>query len=734
MNSNKEWIVRASAEDMSADETVRRIARELKLTLPTAQLLVNRGCRTVEEAYNFLAKKTELFHDPFAMLDMREAAEAVLDALYAGEKIAIYGDYDVDGVTSVSALYLYLKSLGADVSYYIPCRLGEGYGMSENAVRKLAEDGVRTIITVDTGITAVKEALVAKELGIRLVVTDHHECCGDIPEAAAVVNPHRPDDTYPFKELAGVGVVFKFLCAMEAVRCPDDSVGECVRRICIGYIDLVAIGTVADVMPICDENRLIVALGLRMMESTPREGVRALLDASTSESKSSQKKKITSSLIGFTIAPRINAAGRIQDASIAVQLFLAQDAETADGLAYRLCDINRQRQNEENKMVDAAYARIDAGCDLENDPVIVLDDEKWHHGVIGIVSSRITEKYGCPSILISFALSGGDLAENHTPAPEDHGKGSGRSVKGMNLVEALSHCSDLLEKYGGHELGDGMTIRRDKLPEFREKINAYARQCFFEGMPVASAEADCELTSAEFTMTQAEQLYGLEPYGLSNPTPVFVSYSMTVADISAVGAGKHLRIRLEKDGVAVTAMFFRHGLSDVDFYPGDRVDVMYNLDINEFQGNRSLQFILKEIRLSKDIRSREAEEHEQYNEVCACMTENRPLDARIVPFAVPVRADFAAVYSTLKHELTLGHEIFSIRALRHLLRSRNIPIGYTKLTFILTVFGELSILRVEEIDPVREIYRFQMVYGREKTSLDHSGVLRKLYSCAKTGE
>ncbi len=734
VNDNKEWIVRASAEEMSQNETVRRIASELKLTLPTAQLLVNRGCNTVDEAYNFLSKKTELFHDPFSMCDMREAAEAVIDALESGEKIAIYGDYDVDGVTSVSTLYLYLKSLGADVSYYIPCRLGEGYGMSENAVRKLAEDGIQTIITVDTGITAVKEALLAKELGIRLIITDHHECCGDIPEAAAVVNPHRPDDTYPFKSLAGVGVVFKFLCALEAVRCPDDSMGECVRRICVGYIDLVSIGTVADVMPISDENRLIVALGLRMMESSPREGVRALLDASTSESKSSQKKKMTSSLIGFTIAPRINAAGRIQDASIAVQLFLAQDAETADTLAYRLCDINRQRQNEENKMVDAAYARIDASCDLEHDPVIVLDDEQWHHGVIGIVASRITEKYGCPSILISFAPSGGEVEEKHSPAPEDQGKGSGRSVKGMNLVEALSHCADLLEKFGGHELAAGLTIRRDKLPAFREKINAYARECFCEGMPVVSAEADCELTSAEFTMTQAEQLYGLEPYGLSNPTPVFVSYSMNVADIAAVGAGKHLRVRLEKDDVSVTAMYFRHGLADIDFYPGDRVDVMYNLDINEFQGNRSIQFILKEIRLSEDIRSREADEHAQYNEICACMTASSPLDARVIPFAVPVRADFAAVYSTLKHELTLGHEIYSIRALRHLLRSRNISIGYTKLTFILAVFGELSILRVEEIDPVREIYRFQMIYGREKTSLDRSVILRKLYSCAKAGE
>ena len=734
MSSYKEWIVRANAGDMASSETVRQIADGLHLTRPTAQLLVNRGCTTVEKAYNFLAKKTELFYDPFLLKDMDRAAETVLSAVEQEHKIAIYGDYDVDGVTSVSALYLYLKSMGADVSYYIPCRMGEGYGMSESAVRKLAEDGVQTIITVDTGVTAVNEARLAKELGITLVITDHHECCSELPEAAAVVNPHRPDDTYPFKELAGVGVVFKLLCAVESLRAPDDPLGECVRRICMDYIDLVSIGTVADVMPICDENRLIVALGLRILETSPREGIRALLDVSLSESKSTQKKKITSSLIGFTIAPRINAAGRIQDASIAVQLFLAQDVDTANQLAHRLCDINRQRQNEEHKIVDAAYARIDTGHDLEHDPVIVLEDEHWHHGVIGIVSSRITERYGCPSILISFeSQTAEEGAGERSALPEDLGKGSGRSVKGMNLVEALSHCSELLEKFGGHELAAGLTIRRDMLDAFKKKINEYGRSCFSSGMPVPVVEADCELTAADFTMVQAEQLYGLEPYGVSNPTPVFAAYNMTVEDISAVGAGKHLKLRLAKDGVCVTAMYFRHGLADVDFYPGDRVEVLFNLDVNEFQGNRTLQFIVKDIRLAEDIRIREESEVEQYSEVCRCMTENQPIPPKMVPFVLPQRTDFTAVYTTLKHELCLGHEVYSIRALRHLLRSKGIQIGYTKLTFILAVFGELSILRVEELDTERDIYRFQLVYGRGKANLDNSVLLQRLRSCAASG-
>jgi len=730
VSRKKQWIVRASAWDIASSETVHQIAEELHLTPPTAQLLVNRGCDTPGKAADFLGKKTELFHDPFDLKDMAQAAETVLSAVEQGHKIAIYGDYDVDGVTSVSALYLYLKSLNADVTYYIPCRMGEGYGMSEKAVRKLAADGIQTIITVDTGITAVREAALTKELGITLVITDHHECCGELPDAAAAVNPHRPDDTYPFKELAGVGVVFKLLCAVECLRSPDDPMGECVRRICMEYIDLVAIGTVADVMPLCDENRLIVALGLRMIENSPREGIRALLEASMNESKSTQKKKITSSLIGFTIAPRINAAGRIQDASTAVQLFLEQEEEPARQLAHRLCDINRQRQNEENKIADAAYARIDAGIDIDENPVIVLEDDQWHHGVVGIVASRITERYGCPSILISFApQNGGGEEENDLPA-ESFGKGSGRSVRGMNLVDALSACSDLLEKYGGHELAAGLTVRRENLPEFKKRINEYGRNCFAQGVPDPAIEVDCELTPRDFTMLQAEQLYALEPYGVSNPTPVFVSYFMKVEDISPVGAGKHLRIRLSGDGVSVTAMYFRHGLADVDFYPGDCVDVLYNLDINEFQNNRTLQFIVKDIRLAEEIQKKEDEELQQYREISDAMLENRPISPKDIPHVVPSREDCASVYTTLKHELSLGHEIYSIRALRHLLRTKNISIGYTKLTFILGIFGELNILQVEELDGERDIYRFRMVYGRGKANLDDSLLLRRLRCCA----
>ncbi len=724
--SGREWILQASAEDIRRNADVHAVAEALSLTYPTAQLLVNRGYRTPKAAQDFLLKREELFHDPFLLKDMEAAARTILQAVSNGEKIAVFGDYDVDGVTSVSILCLYLRRLGGNITYYIPCRTGEGYGMSEPAVRKLAAEGVTTIITVDTGITAQAEAEVLHSLGVTLVVTDHHECHGDLPAAAAVVNPHRPDDTYPFKELAGVGVVFKLLCAMEFCRRPGELLGECVRTVAMEYADLVAIGTIADVMPIRDENRLIVALGIQLIERSPREAVRALLDAATSESKSKSPRKISSSLIGFTIAPRINAAGRIRDASIAVELFLETDPTIADQLAHKLCDINRERQNEENKIVDVAYARIDAEHDFVKDPVIVLDDAHWHHGVIGIVASRITERYCCPSILISFENDRGDAA----PTAEDTGKGSGRSVKGMNLVEALATCSDILEKFGGHELAAGLTVRRENLPALRERLNDYARTAFSHGLPAPTVEADCELLAEDLTMHQVEELYALEPYGISNPVPLFLTQSMTVSDVSTVGAGKHIRFKLKKDGVELTAMYFRHGLADIDVYPGDSIDVLYNLDINEFQGKKSLQMILKELRLSTNAHLREEEARAVYRRVSDALEAGEtpvPDDVRAV---LPDRSDCGTVYNVLKHELYLGHEVFSIRALSHLLRTTEKAVPYGKLKFILRIFSELHLLQVEEMDPLREIYAFRYIHMHGKTSLDKSVLLQTLRRAA----
>ena len=721
MNYKNKWVVAATREQISRDPIVTEIAGELNITLPTAQLLCNRGCTSAKEARAFLMKEEEQLHDPFIMKDMDKAAAKIPEAVRNGDKIVIFGDYDVDGVTSVSSLYLYLKSKGANVDYYIPCRSGEGYGMSEGAVRKLAEDGCRMIITVDTGITAFEEAKIARELGVTLIITDHHECHAELPEADAVVNPRRSDCLYPFKELAGVGVVFKLLCALESAMNPEDTLVSCVRRVSKEYGDLIAIGTVADVMPIRDENRLIVSYGLSIIENTDRPGLIELIDATRSESKYNTKKKITASFIGYTIAPRINAAGRIRDASIAVELFLAEDCETAAPIAKQLCDINHERQDNENQIIEQAYAKIAMEHDFENDPVIVLDDETWHHGIIGIVASRITEKYGCPSILISFEGSGEGLN------PDDAGKGSGRSIKGMNLVEVLSECSDLLEKYGGHELAAGLSIKRENLEEFKKRLNECARKALGDFDRKTVLEAECELVPSDITMEQANELYYLEPYGVSNPVPVFALQKVMLYDAALVGGGKHTRLTLKIDDSYISAMCFRQTLSDLDLYPGDIVDVLFTLDINEFQNQRNLQMIVKDVRLTSARYREEIADRELFVK----MREGaKPADLGIDEFSamemVPERSDFAAVYNTLKRELRVEHEMFSIRALQHLLKSNGTRIGYIKLRYILLTFHELNLLHIETYDEEKEIYIFKYIYQHGKTNLEKSNIYKKL--------
>ncbi len=723
MYYKNKWVIAATPGQIRENGDVGAIARDLDVTLPTAQLLYNRGCTSAEAARRFLAKEEEQLHDPYLMKDMDKAVKRILQSMKDGEKIVIYGDYDVDGVTSVSSLYLYLQSCGAQVDYYIPCRSGEGYGVSEGAIRKLYEDGCRLIITVDTGITAAEEAKVAKELGMGFVVTDHHECHGDLPVADAVVNPRRPDCPYPFKELAGVGVVFKLLCALEMAQNPQEGAVACVRRVSKVYGDLVAIGTVADVMPLQDENRLIVSYGLALIDDSDRPGLIELIDASSATSRYNTKRKITASFIGYTIAPRINAAGRIRDASLAVELFLAPDCETAAPIAKELCDINHQRQEAENAIVEQAYAKIAMEHDFEKDPVVVLDHETWHHGVIGIVASRVTEKYGCPSILISF--EGSPEGRN----ADDMGKGSGRSVKGLNLVEVLSSCSDLLEKFGGHELAAGLSIKRENLPLFRRRINERARECLGEADRTATLYAECELTPEDVTMEQANQLYYLEPYGASNPVPVFALRNIMLYDVTLVGGGKHTRLTLKIGNNYVKAMCFRSTLSELDVYPGDEVDLLFTLDVNEFQNQKSLQLIVKDVRLSEEQFGIENAERALYESMRHGSSRDEiGLDPLSAQSLIPDRNDFAAVYKTLCKELRVEHEIFSVRALQHLLKSSGIKLGYVKLRYILEIFNELNLIGVCPRDDEKEIFVFRYIYQHTKTNLDKSSIYKKLKS------
>lgn len=716
----KIWNIKYDESNSEHCAAADELCRTLKISPIISKLLCNRGYDTPDKADIFLKNAESILHDPFLLKDIEPAVERIEQAIEEGEKIVIYGDYDVDGVTSVSAMWLYLSNRGADVWYYIPSRSGEGYGLSRSAVDKLASEDFDLIITVDTGITANDEAEYAAGLGIDMVVTDHHECRAELPRACAVVNPHRPDCEYPFKELAGVGVVFKVLCACEIAR--ERRAGgqdiDGVRRICYEYADFAAIGTVADVMPIADENRLIVAMGLRMLADTKRPGIEALIEASTAPTTSKYppvRRKITSNYIGYSIAPRLNAAGRMSHAKYAVELLLAEDKATAQEFATKLCEINRQRQIEENRIAEQAYKRIEKYFDFAHNKVIVLDDDNWRQGIIGIVSSRITERYGLPSVLISF-----DGSTRGYSCEDDTGKGSGRSVKGMNLVDALTYCEDLLVKFGGHELAAGLTIKRSKIPAFIERINEYAAKNLGDEAMSVCLEADCEIKLRDVTLGFATELYQLEPFGVSNPVPEFVARGVRVERIIAVSAGKHTKLMLSDGENSICGMYFNMPSSKLNVHEGEYVDVLFSVDINEFQGNRTVQMIISDMRMSVEHEDEYAVLRRRYDEVKAGGEFSPEEDF------VPDREDLAEVYRVLRREYRIGHDSMSERTLLSLLymAAPQRKINYVKLMFILRIFRELQICDIERID--EELLSFEIPNGQSKTSIEKSSVLRKL--------
>lgn len=718
--NRKRWSTWYVPGDPETDACVAQISHDAGISELLSRLLYVRGYRSAQEAARFFRMETVLLHDPFLLTDMQSAVERLEQALERRERIAIYGDYDVDGVTSVSLLYLYLSGLGADVGYYIPSRSTEGYGMSAPAMDRLHKQGISLIVTVDTGITATAETAYAASLGMDVVITDHHECRDELPRACAVVNPHRPGDRYPFAELAGVGVVFKLVCALEMTRCRKQGIPEPdgVRRVCKSYADLVAIGTVADVMPVTDENRLMISLGLRRMEEDCRLGVEALLDAaSAGKDKGRQKsrKKITSTVIGFVIAPRMNAAGRISRASIAVELLLAASREEADRLAEQLCELNAERQAEENRIAQSAYGKIEMLPPEARSCVLVLDDDSWHQGVIGIVSSRITERYGMPSILVTY-----DGANGSVPSPADVGKGSGRSVKGLNLVEALGACEDLLVRYGGHELAAGLSIRRGDVEAFRERINGYAQERLTEDMRCVRLEADCELSAHELTLAHAEELDLLEPFGVSNPVPCFILRDAKLVRVVPMGGGKHLRMVLEKNGLAVNAVWFGRSAADLPFEVSDPVDLFFQLNVNEYQGSKSVQLIVQDAALSCGAREQYEAQIRRYEEIR--MGAEYGAEEQVCPS----REDVAAVYTYLRREFRAGRTSFPVRRLMGAVRSPDgSPFGYIKLKFIIRILQELQICGVSE--PVPDHFLFDIFYPT-KTNLDKSSILRRLRS------
>ncbi|MBO7148701.1 MAG: single-stranded-DNA-specific exonuclease RecJ [Clostridia bacterium] len=698
------------------EKIINNIAHALDVRRITAGLVYDRlKSDDIERASEFI-DSTSHFHDPFLMKDMEIACERIGSAIERGEHITVYGDYDVDGVTSVTLLTTYLKRRGVrSCSYYIPCRIGEGYGLSTGAIDKIFESDSRFIITVDTGITATDEIEYAKKLGIELVVTDHHECKrGETGEMilpfVPCVNPRQDNCNYPFDELAGVGVVFKLICALEMKRLGLD-VAEACERVIDEYGELVAIGTVADVMPLIDENRAIVKRGLEIMRDPKFVGTRELISLCAGiDFNKKPVKKLSTSLISFTLAPRINAVGRMGNAADAVELFACTDAETASQKALELSHMNTVRQQEENAILTEALAKIDK-CNI-NDKVIVLDDDNWHHGVIGIVASRITERYGLPSILISFE---GNIGEKTSGS--DIGKGSGRSVKGLDLVKALDACKDTLVRFGGHELAAGLTIERGNLESFKKAINEHADEIFDLKEAEQIITADASVGLEELDEKLACELYLLEPYGQANPLPQFIIENVTVSELYPLKEGKHVKLVVSKDNTSITALWFGKKFADIEFCVGDKIDLLGSLELNEFMGRTCVQIHIKDLRASKELTKEISEYAAVYND--ALHGGAYPADM------LPDRDDFAAVYRYIKNVLFKENDEDCVRyslIAAHVLKNEKMP--YIKLRAILDIMCELGL--VSYVSETNESCRIALNKQVRKVDLEASDLLTAL--------
>lgn len=558
--SRKKWIVRSGNKE---DATM--FAEKLGVSPYAALIASTRGINTIDGAREFFGLNERKSVDPMDFPDMYAAVKRIQKALDEFERIAVYGDYDADGVTSTALLYSYLEMQGADVVYYVPNRHTEGYGLSYEAIDKLSMMGVKLIITVDNGISAVDEAKYIRELEMELIVTDHHLPSEALPQAVAVVDPHRTDCNLNFKDYAGVGVAYKLICALEGEE----------NGITDSFVDLVTVGTVADVMPLIKENRELVRRGVNMLADSDRIGIQALIEAAGLGSR-----KMTSTSVAFGICPRINAAGRMGSADRAIRLLLSDDYDEAMLLAQEINDENVTRQQTEQDILIQAVEQISENPEWQYQNVLVVAGEGWHDGVVGIVASRLVEKYGKPTLVITI--------------DGDDAKGSGRSIEGFNLYDAISHCSGCLTHFGGHTLAAGIGLKATDIDAFRTAINDYSDTI---EMPFPVQNIDFKLNPACVNTEMLETVEQLEPFGAGNPQPIFGLYNMTVTDIQSIGNGKHLRVVLERNGVSLQTVKFRTVQAEFPFVRGDVVDAAVGLEPNEYLGQIRVSILLKNIKL-----------------------------------------------------------------------------------------------------------------------------------------
>jgi single-stranded-DNA-specific exonuclease len=663
-------------------EAAAQLAEESGLNPFLALLLTTRGITDTEGAEQFLLHG-EPEDDPFAFAGMDEAVNRIQHALDTGERMAVYGDYDADGVTATALLYLYLCDKQANVLYRIPKREGEGYGLHKSIIDEFAEQGVQLLITVDNGISAVEEVAYAASLGIDVVITDHHRPQEQLPAAIAVVDPHRADCESGFKDYAGVGVAFKLLCALE---------GD-TAALLEQYADLVALGTLADVMPLRGENRLLVREGLHRLNEKGRVGLRALAEAAGISGKT-----LTSSTVLFTLAPRINAAGRMGEPDRAARLLMTEDEEEARLLAEEIQSLNTQRQATETEILKEVLAILEAHPDMVHQRVLVLEGENWHPGVIGIIAARVLELYGKPCIILSVSDDGS-------------AKGSGRSIRGFSLFDAISACGDLLHHFGGHELAAGLSLSAADIPAFRARINAYAaEQC--PHMPVPELHMDFKLRPSQIDVEKLNLLMALEPFGTGNAAPVFRLSDMRLDNITPMGGGKHLRLSLSRDGTSISAMKFRTTVEEFSVPCGSVLHAAVTLERNEFRGTVSPSVVIRDIRYADTDQEELIRAYELYDAVMR--GEEIPEKAA----CRPSRDQVADVYKRLRANrgwVGTGEQLY------HAIASDRL--SYVQMLTALEVLRQAGLIEVKDQS---DCLRIKLIPVNGKTDLNETPLMRFL--------
>ncbi|MBQ8925183.1 MAG: single-stranded-DNA-specific exonuclease RecJ [Clostridia bacterium] len=676
--SRKKWTVQKLNKDLAST-----IAERYSIDPLTALLLTQRGFDTFDKLDEFFDDSEEWI-DPFLLPDMEKAVERINNAIFDGERICVYGDYDCDGVTSTTILYSYLEAQGADVTYMLPERERDGYGLSNQVVDRIAATGTKLIITVDNGISAVEEAKYIKEKGMELVVTDHHLEGDELPDCVAIVDPHRNDWDCPFEDYAGCGVALKLCCAMEGSN----------EEVMQEFADIAALGTVADMVPLTGENRKIVLYGLRLLNTYRKPGIEAIL-----EKAGLSDKTLDSTSISFGIAPRINAAGRMGTAERALDLLLAEDPYSASEMAEEVNVMNTQRHSEEDKIFTEAITYLQEHPEVAHLPILIVSGKGWHEGVLGIVASKLLERYLRPVIVLTDK---GDLC-----------KGSARSIEGFSIYDAMNSCRDMLNTFGGHELAAGMSIKPELLEEFRTKINEYAYQMD----PVyPETRIDCKLNPAGLSLDLLDSIRMIEPFGTGNTSPVFGLYGVVLDSVQAMGnEGRHKRLTFHKDGThtQVSGIYFNQ--PEFPYQRGDKVDLVVTLGRNEYRGNISLSVYVRDIRPAGSDDDAMAASEQLFDKMLA----GRPLSEEEVDRLTPDRSYFAGLYRYLKANEGVPYSAYEyIHRKVHPVENALTPLCKTQVTLL--AMRELGLLTTDDEG------RIHIPSQEGKVDLSDAPVLQKL--------